>query len=452
MVGSAAARHAARTGHSVALIGPAEVNRSDADAWAVTEVFGAHYDEGRITRKTDPDPVWATLAARSVERYGEIVEDAGGGFGFYHEVGHLAVGAAGSTTVEDRKANAAAMGVGFEALDAEALATRFPYLAFGAGAAGVYEPREAGYVSARGLVAAQTAAASRMGAVVVPRAAVAVEPVAAHLSGGLNAAASLYDVFTDDGAAVRSKRVLVAAGAFTNDRPLLPISSEASTPGGVDFFHATLDLRPATAQTVHFLLGEADAERLAGMPSVIVKDENLWAYVLPPIRYPDGTTRLKLGGARWAGVQVHAQALEEVVEAGKSASEAAMAAGKRPLRSADEVVAWYRGGGDPAATAEMEEMMRTLVPGLDPTTPTLSDACVTCHTPTGQAFVGEIAPGLCVATGGNGLAAKSSDEIGRLGALCALSPEAWGRERIAGRPTADVLRPVLKETARVDNP
>ena len=53
--------------------------------------------------------------------------------------------------------------------------------------------------------------------------------------------------------------------------------------------------------------------------------------------------------------------------------------------------------------------------------------------------------------GGNGLAAKSSDEIGRLGAVCSLRPDTdWLEEELDGRPAAEVLRPrvvVAKATA-----
>ena len=56
-----------------------------------------------------------------------------------------------------------------------------------------------------------------------------------------------------------------------------------------------------------------------------------------------------------------------------------------------------------------------------------SDACASWKTCTGRPFVGRLGAsgGLFVATGGCGLAAKSSDEIGRLGALAALSPTGW---------------------------
>ena len=69
MTGSAAAKHVTqlRPGMRVVLVGPPEPpNRT---AFADRTTFGAHYDEGRIYRRTDPHPVWANLAQRSVERF-----------------------------------------------------------------------------------------------------------------------------------------------------------------------------------------------------------------------------------------------------------------------------------------------------------------------------------------------------------------------------------------------
>jgi len=50
LIGSAAARHLAKAGHAVTLIGPDE----PADRKAHRGVFASHYDEGRITRALDP--------------------------------------------------------------------------------------------------------------------------------------------------------------------------------------------------------------------------------------------------------------------------------------------------------------------------------------------------------------------------------------------------------------
>ena len=68
MIGSAAARHLAQQTDGVALIGPDEPPvRADHH-----DVFGSHYDEGRIYRVLDGDPIWARLAERSMRPYAEI--------------------------------------------------------------------------------------------------------------------------------------------------------------------------------------------------------------------------------------------------------------------------------------------------------------------------------------------------------------------------------------------
>lgn len=68
MMGAAAARHLSAQTDGVALIGPDE----PADRKTHNGVFSSHYDEARITRGFDGDPVWAELAQRSIRRYAEI--------------------------------------------------------------------------------------------------------------------------------------------------------------------------------------------------------------------------------------------------------------------------------------------------------------------------------------------------------------------------------------------
>ena len=147
MVGSAAARHAAQSLSQeqgpnplrVALVGPDEPPR---DTFSELEVFGAHYDEGRITRKTDPDPTWAWLAQRSIERFARLEEPEGPPF--FVECGHLAVAPAESPNLQQRAANARAQGVAIQELGPEELAAQYPYLALPPGARGVYEADGAG--------------------------------------------------------------------------------------------------------------------------------------------------------------------------------------------------------------------------------------------------------------------------------------------------------------------
>ncbi len=85
MMGAAAARHLSKKTDGIALIGPGE----PADPKTHQGVFASHYDEARITRTIDPDPVWALLANRSIARYREIEEKSG--IRFYHRTGCLMV-------------------------------------------------------------------------------------------------------------------------------------------------------------------------------------------------------------------------------------------------------------------------------------------------------------------------------------------------------------------------
>ena len=61
LFGSAAARHLVSDGHDVVLLAPPEpADRSEHDG-----VFASHYDEARITRVLDSDPLWSDLARAS---------------------------------------------------------------------------------------------------------------------------------------------------------------------------------------------------------------------------------------------------------------------------------------------------------------------------------------------------------------------------------------------------
>ena len=85
LLGAAAARHLAAMDEGVAVIGPQE----PADKVRHEGVFASHYDEGRITRTIDRDPVWARLANRSIARYAEIERESG--IDFFTEAGALLV-------------------------------------------------------------------------------------------------------------------------------------------------------------------------------------------------------------------------------------------------------------------------------------------------------------------------------------------------------------------------
>jgi glycine/D-amino acid oxidase-like deaminating enzyme len=361
LMGSAAARHLAGQVEGVVLIGPDEPQ----DKATHDGVFASHYDEGRITRTIDPDEIWARFANRSIARYREI--EAQSGITFFSETGCLISGATtghAQDYVSDIRKASALLGAVTEDLDDAGLAGKFPYFSFPAGSDAVFEPKGAGYISPRRLVEAQTKCVEVRGGSVIRKRAVGVRPKGAYA-----------EVTLADGEVITAAKVLVAAGGFTNGQDLLP---------------EPLDLKVYARTVAFFELGEAERTRLADMPSLIweAEDPALGIYLLPPIRYPDGRTYMKIGG--------------DPVDI--------------PLASLSDIIAWFRTDGDVATRDHLVETMHRLVPDLRVLNIT-STSCVTSFTPTGYPAVGWTSePTIAVLAGGCGAAAKSSDEIGRLGA------------------------------------
>lgn len=360
MMGAAAARHLTLEGKRVALIGPEE----PADRLAHQGVFASHYDEARITRTFDDNPVWSQLASRSIERYDELESQSG--IRFYTEAGCLF-----STPLPGEQgymARAVAvskhLNLDVEVIASEKLTARFPHMRFPEGHSGYYERRNAGHVNPRALVRAQALMAERQGARLVAETAVAVLPGAAGV-----------EVRTAGGRAYTAGKVLVAAGGFTNLCGLLPQPVDMC----------------ATARTIVFFeLDERRQAEFSAMPSTVVfaeRDEDL-VYILPPVRYPDGKIYLKIGG-----------------DSEKTAFE-----------DLPSIGGWFRSDGDVEEARKLERIAVSLMPGLEGA-PTTSGACIASFTRTTYPYIGfTSSPDVAVLTGGNFVAAKCSDELGRLGA------------------------------------
>ncbi|MBW9071557.1 NAD(P)/FAD-dependent oxidoreductase [Agrobacterium deltaense] len=362
MMGAAAARHLAETVDGVALIGPGE----PADIKSHLGVFASHYDEARITRTIDGDADWALLANRSIARYADIA--ARSGVEFYAPVGCLMVGperGGNNPFVDDVRKAAARLGVSTELLDGEGLESRFPYFSFEPGCEGVFERDNAGYVNPRGLVKAQAILAEMAGVTLVDDIVVSTREEDGRVR-----------VETASGAVYTADRVLVAAGGFSITKDLLP------QPVALDVY----------ARTVAFFeVDEGDLDQYAEMPSLIYepRDTTKHIYLLPPVRYPDGKFYLKIGGDP----------------------------DDKRLGSDPEIREWFRSGGRESVRDHLSEIVGSLVPSIDLSRVSMA-ACVVSKTQSGYPAIGFTAsPKIAVMTGGNGTAAKSSDEIGRLGAL-----------------------------------
>ncbi len=384
MMGAAAARHLAKSTDGVAVIGPDEPE----DRKRHDGVFASHYDEGRITRTIDPDRDWALLANRAIGRYAEIERESG--VSFYTPAGCLVVGPArgGPDGYVERTSSAArSLGVETALLDNAGLKERFPFFAFAAGTEGVHEATGAGYISPRNLVRAQSIAAEKAGASVIREVVVSIRD-----EGGLVA------VETADGKTYRAEKVLLAAGGFSIAQNLLP------QPGDLKVY----------ARTIAFYeVDEAAGARFAGMPSLISHgvDGLDDFYMLPPIRYPDGKVYMKIGGDP-----------DDV-----------------RLEREPELRDWFKTDGRESVQSHLTRLIERVVPELRPVS-TSSGSCVVSFTPSGHPMIGYTAsPRVGVLTGGCGTAAKSSDEIGRLGALLLLEG------RINGQGYATDFKPYFRE-------
>ncbi|MBB4185502.1 NAD(P)/FAD-dependent oxidoreductase [Sinorhizobium terangae] len=365
MMGAAAARHLAAAGASVALIGPDEP-----EDWASHGgVFASHYDNARITRTIDEDPVWARLARRSIDRYPAIAGESG--IDFYAEVGCLIAAPApgGEFDYLDKVGHARdRLGVEAPLISGDDLVQRFPWFRFPQGYGGIHEASGAGHINPRALVRAQTLLAERSGARVIRSEVISVDERSDHVA-----------VATADFQTVRARRVLVAAGGFSLSNALLP---------------RPIDL-VVKARTV--LFAEVGAEDLAdfeGMPSLIgaAPEQARSYYLLPPVAYADGKYYIKIGGDPT----------------------------DRMLASEPAVRGWFRAGGNKAAADHMHGLLAEVMPGFRPVS-THFAPCVTSFTRHGYPYIGFASDRLAVVTGGNGQAAKSSDEIGRLGAVLVLN-------------------------------
>lgn len=357
LIGSAAARHLAKQGQDVILIGPPE----PADWQSHEGVFASHYDEGRITRSLDPSPFWSRVSRESIARYGEI--EAESGVRLFHETGLIMAGPEGTGPITDVETGAARDGIGCEPYRGVALAERFPYFTFPENTLALFEPKGAGHINPRALARAQGISAQKAGARIIEA-----------IVTGLDETASGVTLQTSQGE-IAADQVLVAAGGFSN--MMLP---------------EPLDMR-VYARTV--LLLEVDAEeqaRLAGMPPLIwLGPAGEDPYLLPPIRYPDGKVYLKIGGDP-----------EDVL-----------------LPSEAEIRAWFRSGGSAEVGAVLEDSIRARMPGLRCVSTRVAP-CVTSYSRDGLALIRRQSARISVATAGCGKGAKCSDELGRLGAEVAL--------------------------------
>ncbi len=186
MIGSAAARHLAEQGGDVACIGTDEPQNFEAHSG----VFASHYDEGRMTRIVDPETEWSITAKHSIDRYRDL--EARSGIEFFTPSGYLGLGDPDCDYNARCSITGNRFGAHLERLDAEAIRSRYPFLAVDDAATGLSETGNAGHFSPRRFVKAQTILAQQAGASIIRH---AVRTVRSISSGNHRHACSFQTVY-----------------------------------------------------------------------------------------------------------------------------------------------------------------------------------------------------------------------------------------------------------------
>ena len=362
LIGGGALRHLAATGATVVGIGPGE----PPDLASHPGAFASHYDSGRITRHLDARREWAVLAARSIAGYAALEEASGIAF---HRPAGVVMAEHDPERIASTLANAAELGVGFAVVEPGRPSPYGDLLSLPAGSTLLCEPGPAGHIDPRRMLAANLAVATAQGATVASEEVTALEAV----DGG-------WSLRTSAGRTVHARQVLVTAGPHA-DEVLRGVTPPESAPH--------LAVRGETVVLAE--LDQTEQARLAAMPSVLARLHHATyedLYVVPPTAYPDGTVRLKLGATRNEYLQ---------------------------LPSAEAKRTWMRGDAHREELPELRALLEELVPGLAARS-WETKPCLITETPSDLPYVQHLAPGLVVAAGGNGYAAKSANAIGALGA------------------------------------
>lgn len=346
LVGSAAARHLAEAGVSTVLIGPGE----PASYQNSRGPFSSHYDEGRITRITASDQVWSELAARSIRRYDDIAQRSG--VDFYVGRGLAYV----STNEAVDYESALGRGADARVVSAEWLRETTGIAVPETHAARIiYEGAPAGFINPRRMIEAQCRLAETAGATII-------DAAATGLSAG--------SVTIDGHGPIEASKVLLATGAYG---------------GGLAGVDLPFERRLRTIVMAELGPGTE-------IPSLIVDNLGHRAldgiYWVPPVRFPDGRTMLKIGGD---SLPVHIAETD------------------------DDVTTWFHQGGSEDEVIALRETIHMLLPDATVTS-WAHKPCVVTYTPNKLPYVDWLDDGVAVAAGGSGSAGKSADEIGRLAA------------------------------------
>ena len=265
------------------------------------------------------------------------------------------------------------MGLICEEVDEKFIQDRWSYFLPCDNCYGRFSKKYNGYISVRNLVKACQIVAERNG---VKRYDVVAKDI-------VKEADRYYKIVLENGNTISSKKIVVACGSFTNFYNFLPGRRQ-------------LDLQLVGHTVLKFELDEESVKKMSEMPSMIYKPklDAGYVYILPPIKYPNGKTYLKIGH----GVHPDFEDKEEL---------------SKLLETLDDVQKWYCQENYPKARNFFKTLFKTMYPDIEPLGEEL-DFCVMALTTSGKQLIGFVEENFLVAAGGNGKSAKFGLQIGKI--------------------------------------
>jgi len=370
LIGSAAAKYLAKEGLRVALIGTTQGNRHG--------VHASHYDQARITRLTSPDPVWAHLAHASQSRYSTIEEESG--IPFHTPCGHLRADLPLNHPRSELSSVVATLSEvrgDVVPVSNDEVEHLFPYLRFADATQFHIEPSPSGIVNPLQLIEAQ---------------------LSIGLSNGMT---FLHDVALETRREGDGWHIKTGEGSVVAERLLLCMGTYGKLMPDVVPIPMALSIRPETV-----LLAEVSPAMKATfdrMPGIIWNYDDHpdlpYAYILPPVAYPDGRSWIKIGADHDRDIDISTVAL------------------------ADQ---YMRSEGSARTARMLKERLTTLIPSLSGAL-VRSKPCLLTYTKSGYPVIDQIENNCWAAMGGCGKSAKSSDQIGRMSAQLVLGHD-WDQE------------------------
>jgi sarcosine oxidase len=168
--------------------------------------------------------------------------------------------------------------------------------------------------------------------------------------------------------------VLIATGAYTNAIGLLP------------------DKLSMKIRAAMIMESEVPLATHASYPTTLYAktdgEQDFWGLLMPPITYPDGRSYIKTMDGYF---------------------------GPDPLEGYEALGTWNRGNGHEDHHAAVKRALHEVFPSLDVLS-TQFKSCLIADTASRYPYIDMLDDHIGIVVGGNGKAAKSSDEIGRLAA------------------------------------